>query len=136
MKEILWYYYHISVEDLQEYLEYSVFSLHDKTYYFTRVKRSKEELDDLLQVIDELLKRGIPVYSFIQNIQGSFVTIIEDKSYILLEVTEPRYEYGILDMMERNNALHLRMQKRILYRNEWTRLWSEKVDCSFLWQHS
>lgn len=128
MKEILWYYYHISVEDLQEYLEYSVFSLHDKTYYFTRVKRSKEELDDLLQVIDELLKRGIPVYSFIQNIQGSFVTIIEDKSYILLEVTEPRHEYGILDMMERNNALHLRTQKRILYRNEWARLWSEKVD--------
>ena len=85
------------------------------------MKRSTEELDDLLQVIDELLKRGIPVYSFIQNIQGSFVTIIEDKSYILLEVTEPRHEYGILDMMERNNELHLRTQKRILYRNEWAR---------------
>ena len=128
MKDILWYFYHISIEDLQEYPEYSVFSFYDKTYYFTRIKRSKEELDDLLQVCEELLKKRIPVYSFIQNVPGAFVTLVEDKPYILLEVTDAKHEYGILDMMERNSLVHLRTQKRVLYRNEWAQLWSEKVD--------
>ena len=67
MKDILWYSYHISIDDIQEYQEYSVFSLYDKTYYFTKVKRSKEEFEDLLQVCEELMQKNIPVYSFIQN---------------------------------------------------------------------
>ena len=128
MKDILWYFYHISIEDLQEYPEYSVFSLYDKTYYFTKVKRSKEEFEDLLQVCEELMQKNIPVYSFIQNINGSFITMVQDKPYVLLEVRDANFEYGILEMIERLQLVRLVPQKHVLYRNEWARLWGEKVD--------
>ena len=128
MKDILWYSYHISIDDIQEYQEYSVFSLYDKMYYFTKVKRSKEEFDDLLQVCEELMHKKIPVYSFIRNIQGSFLTMVQDKPYVLLEVTDSKFEYGILDMIERVQSVRLMPQKQVLYRNEWAKLWGEKVD--------
>lgn len=128
MKDILWYSYHISIDDIQEYQEYSVFSLYDKKYYFTKVKRSKEELDDLLQVCEELMYKNIPVYSFIQNVNGSFLTMVQDKPYILLEVTDSNFEYGILEMIERIRLVGLMPQKQVLYRNEWAKLWGEKVD--------
>ena len=128
MKDILWYSYHISIDDIQEYQEYSVFSLYDKTYYFTKVKRSKEEFEDLLQVCEELMQKNIPVYSFIQNINGSFITMVQDKPYVLLEVRDANFEYGILEMIERLQLVRLVPQKHVLYRNEWARLWGEKVD--------
>lgn len=128
MKDILWYSYHISIDDIQEYQEYSVFSLYDKTYYFTKVKRSKEEFEDLLQVCEELMQKNIPVYSFIQNINGSFITMVQDKPYVLLEVRDANFEYGILEMIERLQLVRLVPQKHVLYRNEWAGLWGEKVD--------
>ena len=43
MKENILYAYHLNIENIKEYNEYSVFEFNEKSYYFTKVKRSKEE---------------------------------------------------------------------------------------------
>ena len=72
MKENILYAYHLEIDTIKEYKEYSVFEWNQKTYYFTKVKRSMEEFQELLMVMDELERKKIPIFSFILNVEGSF----------------------------------------------------------------
>lgn len=128
MKENILYAYHLNVDNLKEYKEYSVFLWNEKYYYFTKLKRTKEEFDELLEVIAELEKKQIPIFSFISNVYGSYLTPINNDNYVLLEVTMPLQEYNLVDMLERNSKVVLNAKTMALYRNSWASLWSEKVD--------
>ncbi len=128
MKENILYAYHINVENIKEYKEYSVFAWNEKTYYFTKLKRTKEEFKELLEVIEELEKKQIPVFSFIMNVNGSYLTLVNNENYVLVEVTNPLHEYSLVDMLERNSSLVLNAKTTALYRNSWGNLWSEKID--------
>jgi len=48
MKEIILYAYHIEVENLKEYKEYSVFEYQKSYFYFTKLKRNEKEFQELL----------------------------------------------------------------------------------------
>ena len=128
MKENILYAYHIQVDQIKEYKEYSVFEWNQKTYYFTKVRRNQEEYQDLLEVIRELEQKKIPILPFIVNVYGSYLTEINNEAYVLIEVDNPLHEYNLVDMLERNKSVVLNSKKNNLYRNEWGRLWSQKVD--------
>lgn len=128
MKDILLYAYHVSVDNIKEYREYSVFEWNDQYYYFTKLKRSKEEFEDLLKVVEELLKKQVPVFNLIANVNNEFITMVGNDAYVLIEVNDDTHEYGILDMIERDKVVGLSDKKSVMYRNEWAKLWSEKVD--------
>ena len=128
MKENILYAYHIQVDQIKEYKEYSVFEWNQKTYYFTKVRRNQEEYQDLLEVIRELEQKKIPILPFIVNVYGSYLTEINNEAYVLIEVDNPLHEYNLVDMLERNKSVVLNSKRNNLYRNEWGRLWSQKVD--------
>lgn len=128
MKENILYAYHVLIDNITEYREYSVFEYKQKKYYFTKWKRSLEEFQELLNLIYELQIRKIPAFSFIINVEGNYLTKINEDLYVLVEVDNPLHEYGLTDMLGRNKILRLNKKKSMLYRNNWKRLWSEKVD--------
>ena len=128
MKENILYAYHVLIDNITEYREYSVFEYKQKKYYFTKWKRSLEEFQELLNLIYELQIRKIPAFSFIINVEGNYLTNINEDLYVLVEVDNPLHEYGLTDMLWRNKILRLNKKKSMLYRNNWKQLWSEKVD--------
>lgn len=128
MKENILYAYHVLIDNITEYKEYSVFEYKQKKYYFTKWKRSLEEFQELLNLIYELQIKKIPAFSFIINVEGNYLTKINEDLYVLVEVDNPLHEYGLTDMLGRNKILRLNKKKSMLYRNNWKRLWSEKVD--------
>lgn len=128
MKENILYAYHVLIDNITEYREYSVFEYKQKKYYFTKWKRSLEEFQELLNLIYELQIRKIPAFSFIINVEGNYLTNINEDLYVLIEVDNPLHEYGLTDMLGRNKILRLNRKKSMLYRNNWKQLWSEKVD--------
>ncbi len=128
MKETILYSYHIKVENLKEYDEYSVFQMGEATYYFTKLKRTEKEFQELLYVMEELFKKNISVFPFIKNSSGQFITMVGTIPYVLVMVTNPTQEYGILDIMDYQKKFVLHYTKSNLYRNEWANLWSSKVD--------
>jgi len=128
MKDIIYYSYHISIEEMKEYPEYSSFEWNDKQYIFIKLKRTQEEFQDILIVVEELLQKRVSVFSFIQNVNHSFLTKVGDDFYVLLEVYDIFYEYGILEMLDYNGKVVLNKKNSTLYRNEWSKLWSEKID--------
>ena len=128
MKENILYAYHIQVENILEYDLYSVFEWRGKQYYFTKLKRNEKEWQELVDVIGELEQKKVPILPFIMNIYGSYITPVGSDAYVLVEVDNGMKEYDLTDMLKRNDLVHLSNQKRSLYRNEWSNLWSEKID--------
>ena len=128
MKENILYAYHMEASHLKEFHDYSSFQFQGKTFYFTKLKRNQKEFQELLQVMQELLQKNIPILTFVQNVQGSFVTMVGSDAYVLMEVQEETIEYGLLDILDFQNKLVLNHRHSSLYRNEWANLWSQKVD--------
>ena len=112
MKENILYAYHVLIDNITEYREYSVFEYKQKKYYFTKWKRSLEEFQELLNLIYELQIRKIPAFSFIINVEGNYLTKINEDLYVLVEVDNPLHEYGLTDMLGRNKILRLNRKKK------------------------
>jgi len=128
MKENILYAYHYEVKNLKEFKEYAVFEQDGSYYYFTKLKRSEKEFQELLLVINDLKRRGIPVLEFVPNYQGTFLTFVGEVPYVLVKVENPTKEYGLIEIMEFQKKLILNNTKSSLYRNVWSNLWSSKVD--------
>ncbi len=128
MKENILYAYHLEIENIEEQKNYSVFQWKGNIYYFTKVKRNEKEFQELLNVMDELFKKRVPIFPFVRNVSGTFLTNVNDTPYVLVEVTNPTIQYGLLEIMEFQKQLILNNEKSSLYRNEWANLWSSKVD--------
>jgi len=128
MKENILYAYHMEVENLKDFKDYSVFQYQNNTFYFTKLKRTEKEFLELLDVFQEMKRRNLSVLSFVLNTSGTFVTMVDTIPYVLLFVDSPTKEYGIFDILEFQKKVVLNSKKSSLYRNEWARLWGEKVD--------
>ena len=130
MKELLKLNYNLndSVEVIEDENNCSFF-LNEKKYYFAPYFRSEEEINDILSLTDELITKGIPTLRFIPNKNNQYITILEDKKYVLLESTlDVLKEYNVLDMVSFAEQLTVNNKKSVLYRNLWGELWSSKVD--------
>ena len=70
MKDILWLNYNLKITSLNEYPRYSSFEWQKDTYYFTKLRISENDFQELLIIVNELLTKNYPVYPFIKNING------------------------------------------------------------------
>ena len=90
--------------------------------------RGLEELEDIIGVCNEMFLKGINVHEVIRNRDNSFLTKVNEYNYILFKVNNLSEEYDIFDMVNISNKLVLNNNKSSLYRNNWSSLWSDKID--------
>ena len=128
MKDSLYYNYHIKINDLQEYEEYSCFSLYNKKYYFTKVKRDLKEISSIIKISEELILKSIPVFPIIKNIKNEYITNVSNDYYVLLEVTDENKEYDLESIIKRMGKLSIKPLKDNTRRDNWSELWTSKVD--------
>ena len=67
MKEIISYYYNFDLDTINENKNFSSFSYMGETFYFVFFNRTKEELNDLINIVLELKEKGIKTHDFILN---------------------------------------------------------------------
>ncbi len=130
MKDILKEYYKLDddIEVLESNLIASFVKKNNK-YYFVPFNRSKEELNDLLNLNNEIILKKLPTSKFVPNKDNSYFTSINDKDYVLLEfMMSDTKEYNIIDMINFDRMLVVKNSNSLLYRNNWAALWSEKMD--------
>lgn len=129
MKKLLETQYNVYDVNLMEKEECGYFVYQDKKYFLLPYKRSEEEFQELFSLNQELLTKGIPTGKFVINNKQSYITLFEQKKYILLEMPlHDNIEYNVIDMMNFANQLIIGSKKSILYRNQWAKLWSSKAD--------
>jgi spore coat protein YutH len=128
MKETLEYYYGLDIESIEELDGKYHFKIENQDYFFVFYNRGIEELEDIINVSNEMVKKGINVHKILININNSFLTKVGEYNYILFVVSNLNEEYDIFDMVKISEKLILNNNKSNLYRNNWGTLWSEKID--------
>lgn len=128
MKETIEYYYNIEINDLEELDGKYHFKIENCDFFFVFYNRALEELDDIINVSFEMKQKGIDVHTILLNINNSFITKVNEYNYILFAVSNINESYDIFDMINMTQKLVLTNDFTKLYRNNWGRLWSEKID--------
>ena len=128
MKDTLEYYYGLDIDELEELDGKYHFKIDNQDYFFVFYNRGLEELDDIINVSSEMFRKGINVNKILLNKNNSYLTKVGEYNYILFSVTNLNEEYDIFDMVKISDKLVLNNSKSNLYRNNWGKLWSEKVD--------
>ena len=128
MKETLEYYYGLDIESIEELDGKYHFKIENQDYFFVFYNRGIEELEDIINVSNEMVKKGINVHKILINKNNSFLTKVGEYNYILFVVSNLNEEYDIFDMVKISEKLVLNNNKSNLYRNNWGTLWSEKID--------
>lgn len=128
MKETLEYYYGLDIESIEELDGKYHFKIENQDYFFVFYNRGIEELEDIINVSNEMVKKGINVHKILINRNNSFLTKVGEYNYTLFAVSNLNEEYDIFDMVKISEKLVLNNNKSNLYRNNWGTLWSEKID--------
>ena len=128
MKETLEYYYGLDIENIEELDGKYHIKQENQDYFFVFYNRGIEELEDIINVSNEMIKKGINVHKILINKNNSFLTKVGEYNYILFAVSNLNEEYDIFDMVKISEKLVLNNNKSNLYRNNWGTLWSEKID--------
>ena len=128
MKDTLEYYYRLDIDEIEELDGKYHFKINNQDYFFVFYNRGLEELEDIINVSSEMFRKGINVNKLLLNINNSYLTKVGEYNYILFSVTNLNEEYDIFDMVKISDKLILNYNKSNLYRNNWGKLWSEKVD--------
>ncbi len=129
MKEIINYYYNFDLEEVLEYSNFTKFTYYGEIFYFVFFNRTKEELNDLMEIIIELKSKGIRVHDILFNREKEPLTKVGDNFYILLKMNcNPNEEISFTDLASFQTKLKLNNVNSKLYRNNWGELWSNKVD--------
>ena len=128
MKETLEYYYGLDIENIEELDGKYHIKQENQDYFFVFYNRGIEELEDIINVSKEMVKKGINVHKILINRNNSFLAKVGEYNYILFAVSNLSEEYDIFDMVKISEKLVLNNNKSNLYRNNWGTLWSEKID--------
>lgn len=128
MKETLEYYYNLDIDNLEELDGKYHFKIENQDFFFVFYNRGLEELEDIIGVCNEMFLKGINVHEVIRNRDNIFLTKVNEYNYILFKVNNLSEEYDIFDMVNISNKLVLNNNKSSLYRNNWSSLWSDKID--------
>ena len=128
MKDLIEYYYNLVIDKLFIEDDKYHFILNNHDFYFVYFSRTKEDLEDILFVSNELKQKGINVHNIKLNINNSYLTKVDGIDYVLLEVFNKDEIIDIFSINNYNKKLSLNGIKSNLYRNNWAYLWSAKVD--------
>ncbi len=127
MKETIKFYYNIYPDTLYEILNGYYFFVGDIKYYFVLFDRDIKEIEFLVKISNDLYNKNILVDTFIQNKDGKFYVILEDKVYVMLRVNSIESDLlNIKDIVYFNNLLISDNVKSI--DSNWAILWGKRVD--------
>ena len=124
MKNAIIYYYNLKTNEVHQNANYYWFKVSEKMYYL--YKTENNNIDELLEIVNILLKNNIRIHIPIYNQQKSLLTNINGINYILFEIIVNSKEPIILNDIYEINKIVIDSKER--KKASWYDLWSEKID--------
>ena len=128
MKDTINYNYNLDAQNIIEQNGKYYFNINNKEYFFVFFNRNIEELNDIVKIIDYMKSTGITHNNIIINKHNSYLTKVGEYNYILIESINSLEEYDIFNIIDFQKKLLLNHNNTKIYRNNWEKLWSEKID--------
>ena len=129
MKNTINYYYNIRINELIKNNKDYTFYLNNEEYHFVKYNRPIEDIDSLYKLNIEMLRRNIIVHQIIINKDNSVVTFINGSAYVLLKLCNYNNDKIFLSDINyiQNMTFNIQFDKQLL-RNDWVKLWCDKID--------
>ena len=129
MKNVINYYYNLYPENIHQNNNMYYFYLLGDKYFFIIYSRPREDIGAIYE-LNRLLSRHNSLNSeLLLNKEKNIITLVNNIPYLLLKVhmnaTAP---ISILDIEEMSKFVQTNREMDILKRDDWVKLWSEKID--------
>lgn len=124
MKNAIIYYYNLKVTEVHQNANHYWFKVNNKLYYMYKIENIN--IEEMIKIINILIKNNIKIHIPIYNQQKSLLTNINGINYILFEIIINSKEPIILnDIYEINKII---IDSKDLKKISWYDLWTEKID--------
>ena len=127
MKNNIMYYYNLRIDNITQNNNNYYFTINNDNYCFTIYTRDIKESNEIYKLNKSILSSNILVHEIIPNKDNYVVTIINNIPYILYKIyINKNKKLTINELTYLSNYTY--QVDKILTRNNWNILWSNKID--------
>lgn len=127
MKNAINYFYHLNPIDIYKKDDIIYFNANNHYYVLKIFIGTENELNMIYDISSKMYQNGIYVHQIVPNVNGEYITEIDNKNYILIEsLNKMDRKIEITDIVEFQTKV--KYIKNIDSKNDWAELWSRKID--------
>lgn len=129
MKNTINFYYNIILDEFVKKDNCYYFYYGGDEYYFVPLNRSTDDILGIYKLNLEMKKRKCLVHELILNKDKSIITVVSGISYVLIRLCKYKNDKVFLNDINyiQNMTVNIECDKSLI-RNDWIKLWSEKID--------
>ena len=127
MKNNIMYYYNLRIDNITQNNNNYYFTINNDNYCFTIYTRDIKESNEIYKLNKYMLSSNILVHEIIPNKDNYVVTIINNIPYILYKIYINKNKKLTINELTYLSNFTYQVDK-ILTRNNWNILWSNKID--------
>lgn len=129
MKNTINFYYNIFLDEFVKKDNCYYFYYGGDEYYFVPLNRPTDDILSIYKLNLEMKKRKCLVHELILNKDKSIITVVSGISYVLIRLCKYKNDKVFLNDINyiQNMTVNIECDKSLI-RNDWIKLWSEKID--------
>ena len=129
MKNTINFYYNIFLDEFVKKDNCYYFYYGGDEYYFVPLNRPTDDIFGIYKLNLEMKKRKCLVHELILNKDKSIITVVSGISYVLIRLCKYKDDKVFLNDINyiQNMTVNIECDKSLI-RNDWIKLWSEKID--------
>ena len=129
MKNTINFYYNIFLDEFVKKDNCYYFYYGGDEYYFVPLNRPTDDIFGIYKLNLEMKKRKCLVHQLILNKDKSIITVVSGISYVLIRLCKYKNDKVFLNDINyiQNMTVNIECDKSLI-RNDWIKLWSEKID--------
>lgn len=129
MKNTVDYYYNIRIDNLIKSNKDYYFFINSEEYHLIKYNRPIEDASSLYKLNLEMLKRNMLVHKIILNKDNQVITLINNIPYVLIKLCIYKNQtVNLSDINYMQNMTYNIEFEKSLNRDDWIKLWSDKID--------
>lgn len=128
MKNEIEYYYDLKPTEIHQYNNKYKFKIGNSEYILYQYNRKLEELYEIYSIQIYMRKIGLYCHEIIFNKENKMITEINNKNYIMVKKEIEQRKIEIYDISYLNQILVDINQIKIIKRENWKKLWINKID--------
>ena len=132
MKNTINFYYNIFLDEFVKKDNCYCFYYGGDEYYFVPLNRPTDDILGIYKLNLEMKKRKCLVHELILNKDKSIITVVSGISYVLIRLCKYKNDKVFFNDINyiQNMTINIECDKNLI-RNDWIKLWSEKIGCAF-----
>ena len=128
MKNTIEYFYNLKPKEIRKNKNEYLFEFDNKKYSFKECNRRLEEIQELYALESEVYYKNIYLHQIILNSNGEFITVVDNKNYILMRLFVSENRKIELEDLLIFNRINLMNNYSFIARKNWRQLWIDKID--------